>query len=77
MSFLHRHVLRRGRTSDGDLRVQRNNVNLRASMTEHERETLTTLCARIGDEKNPAVFLELLIQLEVLLNQAGWPTSDA
>lgn len=46
-------------------------------MTEHEREALTTLCARITDERNPAVFVELLIELEALLNKAGWPQSDA
>jgi len=46
-------------------------------MTDHERETLTTLCARITDEKNPAVFLELLIELEALLSKPGWPNSDA
>lgn len=46
-------------------------------MTEHERDTLTMLCARITDEKNPAVFLELLMELEALLNNAGWPESDA
>jgi hypothetical protein len=46
-------------------------------MTDHERETLTTLCARITYEKNPAVFLELLIELEALLNKAGWPKRDA
>ena len=63
--------------SDGDLRVQRRSMNLRTSMTDHERETLTMLCARITDEKNPAVFLELLIELEALLNKAGWPKSDA
>jgi len=55
----------------------RRSVNLRTSMTDHERETLTTLCARISYEKNPAVFLELLIELEALLNKAGWPKRDA
>jgi len=62
---------------DGDLHVQRKSMNLRTSMTDHERETLTTLCARITDEKNPAVFLELLIELEALLSKPGWPNSDA
>jgi len=46
-------------------------------MTDQEREALTTLCARITDEKNPVVFLELLVELEALLNNAGWPKSDA
>ena len=62
---------------NGDLRVQRRNVNLGTSMTDQEREALTTLCARITDEKNPVVFLELLVELEALLNNAGWPKSDA
>ena len=46
-------------------------------MTDQERNTLTTLCARITDEKDPVVFLELLVELESLLNKAGWPKSDA
>jgi hypothetical protein len=46
-------------------------------MSEHERETLTTLCARIVSAKDPAVFLELLIELETLLDKAGWPKTDA
>jgi len=77
MSILCRNIFQRRTLSDGDLRVQRRSVNLRTSMTDHERETLTTLCARISYEKNPAVFLELLIELEALLNKAGWPKSDA
>ena len=36
-------------------------------MTEHQREMVTTLCARINDEKDPDVFMELLIELEALL----------
>ncbi|HEV2401938.1 MAG TPA: hypothetical protein VGS27_33715 [Candidatus Sulfotelmatobacter sp.] len=36
-------------------------------MTEHQREMVTTLCARINDEKDPYAFTELLSQLEVLL----------
>jgi hypothetical protein len=36
-------------------------------MTEHERKILLALCARIVDEKNSAVFVELLIELEALL----------
>lgn len=46
-------------------------------MSEHEREALTALCARIVAEKDRAVFLELLIELESLLDKAGWPKSDA
>ena len=38
-----------------------------ASMTEHEREMVTALCARIADEKNPLVFRQLLIELDALL----------
>jgi hypothetical protein len=38
-------------------------------MTEHERQTLTKLCARISDEKNSDVFTELVTQLEVLLEK--------
>lgn len=37
------------------------------AMTEHEREMVTTLCARISDEKDPDIFTELLVELEVLL----------
>lgn len=65
------------RFPDGDLHVQRMNVNLRKPMSEHEREALTALCARIVAEKDRAVFLELLIELESLLDIAGWPKSDA
>ncbi|HEV2396610.1 MAG TPA: hypothetical protein VGS27_06700 [Candidatus Sulfotelmatobacter sp.] len=36
-------------------------------MTEHQREMVTTLCARINDEKDPYIFTELLSELEVLL----------
>jgi hypothetical protein len=36
-------------------------------MTEHERTILLALCARIVREENPAVFVELLIELEALL----------
>jgi hypothetical protein len=38
-------------------------------MTEDERAMVTTLCARINDEKDPHVFTELLIELEVLLEK--------
>jgi len=38
-------------------------------MTEHERQTLTKLCARISDEKDPDVFTELVTQLERLLER--------
>jgi hypothetical protein len=37
-------------------------------MTEHEREMLLSLCARIVDEKNPAVFVDLLVKLDALLD---------
>jgi hypothetical protein len=40
-----------------------------ASMTEHEREMVTALCARIADEKNPFVFRQLLIELDALLEK--------
>jgi hypothetical protein len=40
-----------------------------ASMTEHERELVTALCARIADEKNPFVFRQLLIELDALLEK--------
>jgi len=46
-------------------------------MTDHERQRVTVLCARIGEERDSAVFLELLIELETLLDEAGWPKSDA
>jgi hypothetical protein len=36
-------------------------------MTEHEREMVTALCARIADEKSPVVFKQLLIELDALL----------
>ncbi len=38
-------------------------------MTEHERQTLTRLCALISEEKNPNVFTELVTELEVLLEK--------
>jgi len=38
-------------------------------MTEHERQTLSKLCARISDEKNPDVFTKLVTELEVLLEK--------
>lgn len=40
-----------------------------ASMTEHEREMVKTLCAQIVDEKNPAVFRQLIIELDALLEK--------
>ena len=40
-----------------------------ASMTEHERQAVTALCARIINEKNPAVFRQLLIELDGLLEE--------
>lgn len=38
-------------------------------MTEHEHQTLTELCTRISDEKNPYIFTELVNELEVLLEK--------
>ena len=46
-------------------------------MSEHEREMLTILCSHIVEEKDHAVFTELLIELETLLDKAGWPKNDA
>ena len=43
-------------------------------MTEHERQTLTKLCARISDEKDPNVFTELVTQLELLLERMSVQT---
>jgi hypothetical protein len=40
-----------------------------ASMTERERERVTVLCARIAYEKDPVVFSQLLIELDVLLEK--------
>ena len=40
-----------------------------ASMTEHEREMVTVLCARIADEKNSIAFRQLLIELDALLEK--------
>lgn len=37
-------------------------------MTEHERETVTKLCARIVNEENPVVFRQRLIELSALLD---------
>ena len=56
---------------------KRIDMNLRRSMTDHERQRVTVLCARVVEEKDSAAFLELLIELEILLNEAGWPKSDA
>jgi len=42
-------------------------------MTEHERQTLTKLCARISDEKNPDVFTDLLTELEAFLEKMSVP----
>jgi len=40
-----------------------------ASMTEHEREMVKALCARIADEKNPFVFSQLIIEMDALLEK--------
>jgi hypothetical protein len=42
--------------------------NIMEFMTQHERQMVIGLCARIADEKNPVVFSQLLIELEKLLN---------
>jgi hypothetical protein len=44
-----------------------------ASMTAHEREMVTALCARIADEKSPVVFRQLLIELDALLGNLNNP----
>jgi hypothetical protein len=62
---------------DGGINVQRVDMNLRRSMTDYERQSVTALCARVVEERDSAVFLELLIELETLLDEAGWPKSDA
>src|SRR5215471_17333064 len=77
MSDLGSGVLEARCQSDGAINVQRMDMNLRRSMTDHERQRVTVLCARIGEERDSAVFLELLIELETLLDEAGWPKSDA
>jgi len=77
MSDLEAGVFQARRQSDGAINVQRTDMNLRRSMTDHERQKVTALCARIGEETDSAVFLELLIELETLLDEAGWPKSDA
>lgn len=40
-------------------------------MTEYEREKLKALCARIIDEQNPAIFTQLLVELDALLEQVN------
>jgi hypothetical protein len=40
-----------------------------AFMTQHERQMVISLCARIADEKNPVVFTQLLIELDALLER--------
>jgi len=40
-----------------------------AFMTQHERQLVIGLCARIADEKNPVVFSQLLIELDALLER--------
>lgn len=40
-------------------------------MTEHERQMVTTLCVRIVNEKNPAVFVNLLVELDALLDKVN------
>ena len=38
-------------------------------MTDHERQMVTSLCARISDEKNPVVFTQLVYELDALLEK--------
>lgn len=46
-------------------------------MTEPEREMLTSLCARISEERDPIIFEELLVDLNALLVRvAGSPPTD-
>ncbi len=47
----------------------RASVNIMAFMTQHERQMVIGLCARIADEKNPVVFNQLLIELDALLER--------
>jgi hypothetical protein len=42
-------------------------VTFMALLTQHERQMVIGLCARIVDEKNPVVFSQLLIELDALL----------
>ena len=44
-------------------------MNPMAPMSEHERRTVTVLCARIAGEKNPVIFRQLLIELDTLLEK--------
>jgi len=38
-------------------------------MTQHERQMVIALCARIADEKNSIAFRQLLIELDALLEK--------
>ena len=40
-----------------------------ASMTNHERQMVMALCARVAGEQNPIVFKELIIELDALLQR--------
>ena len=51
-------------------------MNPSKPMNEQERETLTKLCARISEEKDPIVFNELLNELNVLLGKTVKPAQD-
>jgi hypothetical protein len=54
----------------------RASLNLRHTpMSKHERERLCALCARIVDEKNRDVFLQLVFELNDLLEKMD--THDA
>ena len=47
----------------------RASVNIMAFMTQHERQMVISLCARIADEKNPFVFSQLIIEMDALLEK--------
>lgn len=38
-------------------------------MTEHEHDMVTTLCARISEEKDPVAFTKLVIKLNALFEK--------
>jgi hypothetical protein len=48
-----------------------------APMTEHERQIVTSLCARIADERNPAVFTQLVMELDTLLGRLNSPQATS
>ena len=42
-------------------------------MTEYEHQMVTTLCARIMDEEDPAVLVSLMVELNALLERLHNP----